>query len=655
MDELLEQFLIEGPELVQQAGEALLALERRPDDSFLIDSAFRAVHTLKGSAGLFDYPPMGLLLHAAEDLLGAFRAGRRAVDRDAVDDLVSAMGQTDRWLAAIASAGTLPDDAGSAAERLVAMLRGRLDHRATQVTSAVNAASGDEAWIQKLLAMRPDDAPLGGQPMVAVRYVPDPACYFNGDDPVEIAGRAPSLIALHVGLRADRPALANYDPFTCYLVIELLSGAPLDEVKAAFRFVPDQTQILQLTMAAERTDEGQAKQAGPAGASRTLRVEVSRIDVLVGIVGELVVVKNCLAELVAQVAARPESRATAEALASRHVAIDRLVGMLHRAVVGVRLVPVTPLLRRLPRLVREMAVHLGKDVDLTVEGDEVEIDKSVLDGLFEPLTHLLRNAVDHGVEPAEQRRLVGKPLRASLRLAVRQSGDHVVIAVEDDGRGIDPAMIRQVAADRSVMTSEALGALRDDEVLDLIFMPGFSTAHEVTELSGRGVGMDAVRTMIGRLGGKVSLTSKPGLGTTVRLTLPLNLVLTKVLMVSCAGETYGVPMDMVVETVRVAADQLLSVRAGRVFVLRDQVVPLLHLDDLLHIPRARTDGKDQNALVIRAGRDLIGISVDAFGGHMDVLLRPMTGLLSSMPGVLGTTILGNGQVMMVLDLADLVG
>jgi two-component system chemotaxis sensor kinase CheA len=167
--------------------------------------------------------------------------------------------------------------------------------------------------------------------------------------------------------------------------------------------------------------------------------------------------------------------------------------------------------------------------------------------------------------------------------------------------------------------------------------------------------MDAVRTMIGRLGGKVSLTSKPGLGTTVRLTLPLNLVLTKVLMVSCAGETYGVPMDMVVETARVAADQLLSVRAGRVLVLRDQVVPLLHLDDLLHIPRARTDGKDQNALVIRAGRDLIGIGVDAFGGHMDVLLRPMTGLLSSMPGVLGTTILGNGQVVMVLDLADLVG
>ncbi|WP_200841107.1 chemotaxis protein CheA, partial [Geminicoccus flavidas] len=378
-------------------------------------------------------------------------------------------------------------------------------------------------------------------------------------------------------------------------------------------------------------------------------------DALAELIGELVVAKNGLADLAAQLGAGLDSRAAAQLLASRHAAIDRLVGRLHRAVIGVRLVPMTPLLRRFPRLVRKTAASLGKEVELSVEGDEVEVDKSVLDGLFEPLTHLLRNALDHGVEPAEQRRRAGKPACASLRLAARQAGDHVVIEVADDGRGIDPATIRRVAAERQVMGSEALHALRDDAVLDLVFRPGFSTASAVTDVSGRGVGMDAVRTAIGRLGGKVALASRPGLGTTVRLTLPVNLVLAKVLLVSCAGETYGVPMDSVVETARIAQDRLLPVRAGRVFVLRDQAVPLLQLADLLQVRAALERQEDQPVLVIRTGPDLVGIGVDGFLGHTGVLLRPMTGLLSAMPGVLGTTILGDGRVMMVLDLAELAG
>ena len=654
MDELLEQFLIEGPELVQQAGDALLALERRPEDSALVDSAFRAVHTLKGSAGLFDFPPMGLLLHAAEDLLGAIRAGRRAVDRDTVDELVGVIGQTDRWLTAIGSTGALPEDAGAAAARLVATLRARSSDDPAQRASAETVLPEPEAaWIRTLLASRGDEVPVSGDALVAVRYVPDRNCFFNGDDPLEIARRVPGLAALRVALQDEQPNLAEYDPFACNLVVELLSSASPDEVKAAFRFVPDQVQIVAVAVPATPAEEGQTKRSAPEAASRSLRVDASRIDALAEIVGELVVAKNSLAELATQLAAGLDPRAAAGALADRHAAIDRLVGRLHRAVLGVRLVPMTPLLRRFPRLVRETAASLGKEVELSVEGDDVEVDKSVLDGLFEPLTHLLRNAVDHGVEPAEQRRRAGKPARASLRLAARQAGDHVVIEVSDDGRGIDPATIRRVAAERQVMGSDALDALRDDAVLDLVFRPGFSTASAVTDVSGRGVGMDAVRTAIGRLGGRVALASRPGQGTTVRLTLPVNLVLAKVLMVSCAGETYGVPMDSVVATTRIAPDRLLPVRAGQVFILRDQPVPLLQLADLLHVQETVERQEDRLVLVIRAGPDLVGIGIDGFLGHTDVLLRPMTGLLAAMPGVLGTTILGDGRVMMVLDLAEL--
>ena len=418
MDELLEQFLIEGPELVQQAGDALLALERRPEDLALVDSAFRAVHTLKGSAGLFDFPPMGLLLHAAEDLLGAIRAGRRAVDRDTVDELVGVIGQTDRWLTAIGSTGALPEDAGAAAARLVATLRARSSDDPAQRASAETVLPEPEAaWIRTLLASRGDEVPVSGDALVAVRYVPDRNCFFNGDDPLEIARRVPGLAALRVALQDEQPNLAEYDPFACNLVVELLSSASPDEVKAAFRFVPDQVQIVAVAVPVTSAEEGQVERSAPEAASRSLRVDASRIDALAEIVGELVVAKNGLAELATQLAAGLDPRAAAGALADRHAAIDRLVGRLHRAVLGVRLVPMTPLLRRFPRLVRETAASLGKEVELSVEGDDVEVDKSVLDGLFEPLTHLLRNAVDHGVEPAEQRRRAGKPARASLRLA----------------------------------------------------------------------------------------------------------------------------------------------------------------------------------------------------------------------------------------------
>jgi two-component system chemotaxis sensor kinase CheA len=306
--------------------------------------------------------------------------------------------------------------------------------------------------------------------------------------------------------------------------------------------------------------------------------------------------------------------------------------------------PMRDIFRRFPRAVREIAGQLGKAVDFSMEGEDVEADKSVVEGLFEPLLHVLRNAIGHGAEPEDARQEAGKPAGTRVVLRARRDGDRVLVEVEDDGRGIDPGAIRRVARERGLASGDGIDGMSDEEVIGLIFAPGFSTASEVTELSGRGVGMDAVRSSIERLGGQIGVRSRLGRGTTIRLSLPLTIVMTKVMAVRVGGELYGLPLDGIVETAFVPSARILPVQEAEAFVLRDRTLPLVRLASLLEIPRAPDKGDE-----------LVGIAVDGFAERMDVLMRPMDGILAGMPGVMGTTLLGDGSVLMILDVPELIG
>ena len=645
-DELLDIFLSECRDLLEAAFKSLETLTASPTDRQAFDGLFRSIHTLKGSAGLVDFQPMERVFHLAEDRLAAARDDATPTDPALTGGLRELLWATEGWLQALDESGLLPELDPAQLERLsLAVALAPEDGAREGSLKAQPRSVGDRDWFDALLVKAPRDRPL-----VGFRYVPAPDSYFTGADPVAIAGRVPELVALEIAAAAPFSGLAGYDPFSCNLELTGLSTAPPAAVREAFRLASDQVEYLE---AAARG----AAAATPAAATRTLRVDGVRVDRLANAMDELVVAKNALAHLTANLASAADP-ATARALSAAQADLDRRVASLHDSVTRLRLVPIGAMLRRFPRLVAETAEQLGKSVELRLSGEDVEVDKAIADGLFEPMLHLLRNAVDHGVEMPDARRAAGKPETAILRVSARSVGDTVQITVEDDGRGLDLARIREVAAARGLGTAEALADLGDSEIAQLVFAPGFSTARVVSDISGRGVGLDAVRGAVTALGGQVAVESEFGKGARMRLSLPVQVRLARLMLVEAAGESYGLPLEQVIETLRLSSSRLTPVRDGFAMVWRERAIPVLNLADLLEAG-GRVSGAawpaDLNLMVVRAGEEFAAVAVDGFGARLEAPLRPLPGMLSRLPGAAGATLLGDGRVLVVLDVGEMIG
>ncbi|WP_146089946.1 chemotaxis protein CheA, partial [Rhodoblastus sphagnicola] len=393
---------------------------------------------------------------------------------------------------------------------------------------------------------------------------------------------------------------------------------------------------------------------GKHEAKKTLRVDQAKIDLLMNLIGELVVSKNSLPFLAKRAEEVHGSREMSREIKDQYAVIDRLAQEMQSAIMAVRMLPVSDVFDRFPRLVRDVARRLGKEVELTVSGGDTAADKTIIEALGDPLLHIVRNSLDHGVESAEERRAAGKPPVSELTMRAYQEADSVVIEVQDDGRGIDPARIRAAAIEKGVITAERGTAMTDVECVNLIFAPGFSTVSQVSDLSGRGVGMDVVRTTIEGFGGRVQVSSTPGKGALTRLTLPLSMAVTRIMIIEGAGGQYGVPMDMIVETVRIDKSRIHRVKQSETFILREQLVPLTRLADLLGEPALDKDYDAPEAvLVCRIDGRLVGVVIDDFRIGMDVVLKPLEGIVASSRGFSGTTLLGDGRVLLVLDLKEL--
>jgi two-component system, chemotaxis family, sensor kinase CheA len=757
---LEEQFVTEARELIGQATDNLIALERDGASPERIDSVFRAFHTLKGSAGVVELPAMSTLLHAAEDLLDSVRHGTLGAGTEIVDAALTCLDQVSRWVDHFEASGALPSQAGEDSRAMAQRLRSLLPGRNGEQPAVFAAKLPKEddhgplpEWVSRLIAAEQDAmmSRMSDGPLVAtaISYEPSAGCFYNGDDPVELMRQVPGLIAFQIQPREPFVALADIDPYACNLRLRAISIANRDEIAALFRLVPDQTQIIsvpsevlparemqigrgdrslirkiieaqcELLRVPNRTGElagcvgaaarvaenalrhGQelrlADTVGRAGAmalaqhdagpllaeleralaafvssastmaldgggqaaperptDRVLRVSEAKIEALVNLAGELVVARNALSYSARQVEQSFGGSEVARSIQRDRDAIDRLVTELHGSVLQLRMVPVAQLFGSFPRLVRDVALQLNKKVALVTNGETTEVDKTIMDRLFEPVVHLVRNALDHGVEDPEQRRAAGKTEAATISIAASRIGDRLLVEVIDDGRGIDPAIVRRKATEKLVLPSDELTALTDEAVVDLVFSAGFSTASIVSDISGRGFGMDVVRTAIEQIGGRVSLSSKVGIGTTVRLELPMTIAMSRIMVVEAGGQSFGIAMEAVSETVRVAGDRVSTIKNNDGFVLRDRVVPIISLAERMKLPERKRDAAEPRLLVIveAAGRT-VAFEIDGIGDRLDVVLKPMQGLLSGARGYAGTTLLGNGEVLLVLDVKEL--
>ena len=404
---------------------------------------------------------------------------------------------------------------------------------------------------------------------------------------------------------------------------------------------------------------GPAADAGqpPAGeaiqVAHVLKVDQAKVDALMNLIAELVVSKNSLPFLAKRAEDVYGSREMGREIKDQYAIIDRLAQEMQRAIMDVRMLPVSEVFERFPRLVRDLSRRLNKRIELKIVGEDTAADKTIIESLGDPLIHLVRNAIDHGIESPEQRAAAGKPEAAMIQLKAFQEGDQVIIEVSDDGKGIDPMAIRLKAFEKGMITEERADALSDQEAINLIFLPGFSTMETVSDLSGRGVGTDVVRSAVEKINGTVTLSSRKGEGTLVRLSLPLSMAVARVMMVEVGDALFGVPMDGVAETVRVPRDRIRRIKRAEAFVLRDAIVPLIRLHDLLGLPRLTEEVEEEAVLVARVGGTLVGLVVDRLREGIDVVLKPLEGMLAGMRGYSGSALLGDGRVLLVLNLKEL--
>ncbi|MEM0906497.1 MAG: chemotaxis protein CheW [Pseudomonadota bacterium] len=401
---------------------------------------------------------------------------------------------------------------------------------------------------------------------------------------------------------------------------------------------------------------GPADQKSTA-AKKVLRIEQSRIDGLMDLIGELVVAKNSLPYLARRARDIYGSREMARELKDHYAVIERITQDLQANVMAVRMLPVDHVFQRLPRLVRDVSRKLGKDINLCLEGADTEADKTVIENLRDPLVHIVRNGIDHGIEMPDEREALGKPRTGTLTLTAFNEGDRVVIEIVDDGSGINISRVKRKAMEAGIIDQERAETMSDADAANLIFAPGFSTKDEVSDISGRGVGMDVVRATVEKAGGSVSLSTVSGKGSRIRLSLPLTLAVTRIMTVECGDQLYGVPMDLICETVRLDRSALQRVRGREVFVLRDTVVPLIRLAHVLDLKpkqdRAAGNPDDHAVMVVSLGNNQTGIVVDAFREVMEVIVKPMDGIMEGISGYMGTSLMGDGRVIMILDLKEM--
>ncbi|MEE4384122.1 MAG: chemotaxis protein CheA, partial [Pseudomonadales bacterium] len=664
LSQFIETFREECSENVEAIEQGLLALEAGDHDA--LHAVFRAAHSIKGGAVTFGFSTVGGFTHCVETLLDRMREGRHPADRETVALLLEA---NDCIRMLLDQARESDQGEPPAAAALRARIERFLGDPDTQESSA--SPQGDPTDSDRT-------APLTDG--WRIEFVPDPGLFRAGHDPAAMFSVLEELGELRVQARLEAlPLLAELDPELCHLSweLELRTSSPLEALQEVFEWVEDDCELVFTPLgdalaavtdepaspAAERAPEAMdgANEQGPREPARptprqaeaaSIRVATSKIDQLINMVGELVITQSMLT----QVGEDLDEEVTAkriERLREGLTTLERNTRELQESIMAIRMVPISAAFNRFPRLVHDLSSQLGKEIDLELVGEQTEIDKTLIERIVDPLVHLVRNAADHGIEPPQERTARGKPPRGQVTLEAGHKGGNVVIEVRDDGRGLDPQKLLEKARAKGVVGRDA--KLTEAQILDLIFAPGFSTAERVSDVSGRGVGMDVVKRNILALGGDVELRSKPWEGTTVRIVLPLTLAILDGQAIRVGSELYVIPLVSILESIRLS-DARIRKPAGAIELLswRDQQIPLLRLDGILQTPPLEDEDARGLVVIAEGGGLRAGLVVDDLLAQQQVVIKSLEENFTKLEGFSGATILGDGSIALIVDVSGII-
>lgn len=625
MQEIMEDFLVEAFEMIEQLDQDLVELENNPEDLDLLNRIFRVAHTIKGSSSFLNFDILTRLTHNMEDVLNKARRDELKITPDVMDVVLHSIDLMKALLAAIRDSGT---DANSGIE---------IDDTVSRLQAISSGGTGGESAESPAPQAAPAQSAAPSTPADSNNPLADePELDYSNMSAEEVEAEIERLLKKRQ--EADKQARAAQK-----------AGGVAPSVQAPK--APDSAPAAQATPKPTPKKAGGDEKAPAASVEQTVRVDVKRLDHLMNLIGELVLGKNRLIKIYGDVEERYDGEKFLEELNQVVASISSVTTDVQLAVMKTRMQPVGKVFNKFPRMVRDLSRELGKNIDLIITGEETELDKSIVEEIGDPLIHIIRNSCDHGIEKPEDRLALGKPETGTVTLKAYNEGNHIVIEIADDGKGLDAQMLKQKGIEKGVISEREADTMSDKEAFGIIFKPGFSTAATISNVSGRGVGMDVVKTNIEKLNGIIDIESEKGVGTTQKLKIPLTLAIIQALLVAVQEEYYAIPLSSVIETVRVSQDEIYTVDGKSVLRLRDEVLSIVRLADIFKVDSVLENTNEVYVVVIGLAEQKMGVIVDYLVGQEEVVIKSLGYYLKGTEGIAGATVRGDGKITMIVDVA----
>ncbi|GAA7395225.1 chemotaxis histidine kinase/response regulator CheAY2 [Helicobacter pylori] len=649
LQEIMEDFLIEAFEMNEQLDQDLVELEHNPEDLDLLNRIFRVAHTIKGSSSFLNLNILTHLTHNMEDVLNRARKGEIKITPDIMDVVLHSIDLMKTLLVTIRDTGSDTNNGKeNEIEEAVKQLQAITSQNLEGAKEGTKEAPKEEVKEEAKKEAKKENIKENQENKAKAPTIKDSA----SDNPLanEPDLDYTNMSAEEVEAEIERLLNKRQEADKERRAQKKQEAKPKQEVAPTKE--PPKTETPKApkteTKAKAKADTEENK-APSIGVEQTVRVDVRRLDHLMNLIGELVLGKNRLIRIYGDVEERYDGEKFLEELNQVVSSISAVTTDLQLAVMKTRMQPVGKVFNKFPRMVRDLSRELGKSIELIIEGEETELDKSIVEEIGDPLIHIIRNSCDHGIEPLEERRRLNKPETGKVQLSAYNEGNHIVIKISDDGKGLDPVMLKEKAIEKGVISERDAEGMSDREAFNLIFKPGFSTAKVVSNVSGRGVGMDVVKTNIEKLNGIIEIDSEVGVGTTQKLKIPLTLAIIQALLVGVQEEYYAIPLSSVLETVRISQDEIYTVDGKSVLRLRDEVLSLVRLSDIFKVDAILESNSDVYVVIIGLADQKIGVIVDYLIGQEEVVIKSLGYYLKNTRGIAGATVRGDGKITLIVD------